>query len=198
MSRTSMFVATQSIIFATLSIIVIAIAIWNPIAAIVPLWHSVVACLSIAVYRKSRQAAHLKAVVPSDLEFSIWYSILFMLSVEQFVVSLGVAWEAVTEYKWSDASEGAAAFCFLLAAVASLAAAGMGLLGGARHVLSNEDVLVRVAVLTILHPVMAFIERCTQEYVHACMHACMHGRCSPEVSRGDSLWDVVLKRGEHR
>jgi hypothetical protein len=153
-----MFVATQSIIFATLSIIVIAIAIWNPIAAIVPLWHSVVACLSIAVYRKSRQAANLKAVVPSDLEFSIWYTFLFMLSVEQFIVSLGVAWEAVTEYKWSDASQGAAAFCFLLAAAVSLAAAGMGLLGGARHLLSNENVLVRVAVSTTSPTMTAIIE----------------------------------------
>jgi hypothetical protein len=142
MSRMSIFIATQSIIFAGLSIPLILY--WNPLFTLLPLWHLVVACLSIAVYRRSRQAANLTAVVPSDWEFSIWSSFLWILSVEQFIVSLGVAWEAVTEYKWSDASEGGAAFCFLLAAVVAFAAAGMGLLGGARHLLSNENVLVHV------------------------------------------------------
>jgi hypothetical protein len=146
MSRMSMFIATQSIIFAVLSIPFIQL--WGPIAAIIPLWHLLVACVSIAVYKKSHEAANLKAVVPSDTEFSIWSSILWILSAEQFIVSLGVAWTAMTGYKWSDASEGAAAFCFLLAALVSLAAAGMGLLGGARRLLSNENALVRVAAIS--------------------------------------------------
>jgi hypothetical protein len=168
MSRMSIFIATQSIIFAILSIIFIVI--WNPITAIIPLWHLIVACLSIAVYKKAQEAANLNAVVSSDTEFSIWTSILWVLSAEQFIVSLGVAWVAMTEYKWSDASEGAAAFCFLLAAVASLAAAGMGLLGGARHLLSNENVLVRVSVSTIVTHCDAL-----RWEMNSRVCACMHG-----------------------
>jgi hypothetical protein len=145
MSRMSTFTATQSIIFAVLSITFIRL--WGLIAAIIPLWHLLVACVSIAVYKKSLEAANLKAVVPSDTEFSIWSSILWILSVEQFIVSLCVAWTAMTGYKWRDASEGAAAFCFLLAALVSLAAAGMGLLGVARHLLSKQNVLVRVSAV---------------------------------------------------
>jgi hypothetical protein len=144
MLRTSTFIATQSIIFVVHNITLIVL---GPITLLLPLWNLVVACVSLAVYKKSHEPANLKAVVPSDTEFSIWSSILWILSVEQFIVSLGVAWESVTEYKWSDASEGAAAFCYLLAAVASLAAAGMGLLAGARHLLSNESALVRVAAI---------------------------------------------------
>jgi hypothetical protein len=145
MLRTSTFIATQSIIFVVHNITVIVL--WGPITLLLPLWNLIVACVSLAVYKKSHEPANLKAVVPSDTEFSIWSSILWILSVEQFIVSLGAAWEAVTEYKWSDASEGAAAFCFLLAAVVSLAAAGMGLLAGTRHLLSNENALVRVAAV---------------------------------------------------
>jgi hypothetical protein len=141
MSRITIFIATQSTMLAFLGFFLIFAHL---VAAIIPLWHLVVVCLSIAVYRKAREAANLAAVVPSEQEFSIWSSILFILSVEQCIVSLCVAWTAMTGYKWSDASEGAAAFCFLLAALVSLAAAGMGLLGGARHLLSNQNSLVRV------------------------------------------------------
>jgi hypothetical protein len=170
MSRMSMFIATQSIIFAVLSIIFIVI--WHPITArsLIPLWHLIVACLSIAVYKKAQEAANLNAVVPSDTEFSIWSSILWILSVEQIIVSLGVAWVAMTEYKWSDTSEGAAAFCFLLAAVALLAAAGMGLLAGTRHLLSNENNLVRVSVSTIVTHCDGL---CWEMSSRVC--ACMHG-----------------------
>jgi hypothetical protein len=145
MLRASTFIATQSIIFVVHNITFIVL--WGPIALLIPLWNLIVACVSLAVYKKSHEPANLIAVVPSDTEFSIWASILWILSLEQFSVSLGVAREAMTDYKWSDASEGAAAFCFLLAAVVSLAAAGMGLLASARHLLSNENVLVRVSAM---------------------------------------------------
>jgi hypothetical protein len=125
---------------------------WDSIISSSYMWHELVVVVSGDVCNKTLKAANLKAEVPSDREFSIWSSILYILSVEQMFVSLGVAWEAVTEYTWSDASEGAAAFCFLLAAVVSLAASGMGLLGGARHVLSNENALVRVSVSIIFTP----------------------------------------------
>jgi hypothetical protein len=167
MSRMNILIATQSTGFAVLSIALDMFR--NLIATFLPLVHLVMACVSMAVHEKSLQAANLKAVVPSDTEFSIWSSILCILSVEQTFVSLGVAWEAMTEYTWSDASEGVAAFCFLLAAVASLAAAGTALLAGTNHLLSNENALVRVAVSITLTPVMAFVESCIQEYVHACM-----------------------------
>jgi hypothetical protein len=150
MSRMSTYITTQSIIFALLSITLIIF--WNPFFSFLVFCYAFLAFLSSSVSSKTRKAANLKAAVPSDREFSIWSSLLYVLSVEQFVVSLGVIWEAMTEYKWSDASEGAAAFCFLFAAVVSLAAAGIGQLVGARHLLSNDDVLVRVSVLITVTP----------------------------------------------
>jgi hypothetical protein len=34
--------------------------------------------------------------------------------------------------------------------------------------------------------------------MHACMHACTHAMCSPEVSRDDSLWYVIVEWAAHR
>jgi hypothetical protein len=150
MSRTSTCIATQSCMFLGLGLALMFY--WDSDISSLFMWHQLVGVVSSDVCNKTLKAANLKAEVPSDREFSIWSSILYVLSVQQMFVSLGVAWEAVTGYTWSDASEGVAAFCFLLAALLSLAAAGMGLLGGARHLLSNENALVRVPVSIIFTP----------------------------------------------
>lgn len=107
------------------------------------LWHLLVAIVSGLLCQHTRQVAHLKQARSGDLHFSIYASVLLIMSVEQAITSVGVAWVASVGYNWSHASEGAAAFCTVAGCVASTAAAGIALWASVKHVLSNLDTLVR-------------------------------------------------------
>lgn len=97
------------------------------------------------VVQATRMAAQKvgKALVPGGLEFSIHSSLLLMSSLVQTIASVGGIWVVASGgFDWSKAREGFAAFCYLAAFLAAIAAGSLGVEVSGKHIFGNKEELV--------------------------------------------------------